>query len=52
MGQLLILAGLRHLEGLVEQEVRTMPITEDIRNHSLSAASMSRVCSKVCMLEN
>ncbi|MDQ6760359.1 MAG: DUF4351 domain-containing protein [Acidobacteriota bacterium] len=35
LGQLVILAGLRHLEDTVEQEVSKMPITEDIRNHSL-----------------
>ncbi len=33
--QLRTLAGLRHLEDVVEQEVRHMPITEDIRNHKV-----------------
>ena len=35
LDQLRILAGLRKLENLVEQEVRKMPITEDIRNHKV-----------------
>ncbi len=33
--QLRTLAGLRHLEDVVVQEVRHMPITEDIRNHKV-----------------
>ena len=33
--QLRLLAGLRRLEELVEQEIRNMPITEDIRNHKV-----------------
>jgi hypothetical protein len=35
LDQLRILAGLRKLEDLVEQEVGEMPITEDIRNHKV-----------------
>jgi len=33
--QLLILAGLRHLSGTVEQETRNMPIDVDIREHEV-----------------
>jgi hypothetical protein len=33
--QLLILAGLRHLSGVVEQETRKMPIDVDIRDHEV-----------------
>lgn len=39
--QLLILAGLRHLGDLVAQEVRKMPITEDIRTHDLFIREMA-----------
>lgn len=39
--QLRLLAGLRHLEDQVEQEVRKMPITEDIRNHKVFIREMA-----------
>jgi len=35
LAQLLILAGLRHLSGTVEQETRNMPIDVDIREHEV-----------------
>jgi hypothetical protein len=34
LGQLLILAGLRHLEEAVEQEARKMPILNDILDNT------------------
>ncbi|HXM41074.1 MAG TPA: DUF4351 domain-containing protein [Bryobacteraceae bacterium] len=35
LAQLMILAGLRHLAGMVEQETRNMPIDLDIRDHEV-----------------
>jgi hypothetical protein len=35
LAQLMILAGLRHLAGTVEQEARNMPIDLDIRDHEV-----------------
>lgn len=35
MAQLMILAGLRHLAGIVEEEARNMPIDLDIRDHEV-----------------
>lgn len=42
LNRLLILAGLRHLEELVEEEVRRMPILEDIRNHKVLGREYQR----------
>ena len=35
MKELTILAGLRHLGAIIEQQLKTMPITEDIIDHDL-----------------
>jgi hypothetical protein len=42
LGQLLILAGLRHLEEAVEQEARKMPILNDILDHKVLGREFKR----------
>jgi len=42
LGQLMILAGLRHLEETVEQEARKMPILNDILDHKVLGREFKR----------